>query len=244
MLNLLAGSKPTDAEYQRFIRETQFDYTKDLDAIAGSAQDGQVFFVLRGRFEWSRLRQYASGHGGECQDATCRIPAMKSGRWMSFKAIQPDVMCLALSGDPLAVNSFHREARPSPMAMPANPVWVHVSPSLLKSPLALPIPLRIFAISLQPANSVLLSLGPADQNDGAVFKVILDAYCPSQATAETIRNQMEIQTKMLKLELKREHQTPNPADFTGLLTAGTFQVIKNRLEATWPVRKELLNTLE
>jgi hypothetical protein len=72
----------------------------------------------------------------------------------------------------------------------------------------------------------------------------LDAVCPNKVTADTIRNQLELQTKLLKLELARERQQPNPADLTGLLTAGSFQVVNRHVIGTWPVRNELLKTLQ
>jgi hypothetical protein len=62
--------------------------------------------------------------------------------------------------------------------------------------------------------------------------------------AETTRGQLELDTKMLKLELAREHQQPNPADLTGLLAAGTFQVIDTEVIGAWPIKKELLNSLQ
>ena len=49
---------------------------------------------------------------------------------------------------------------------------------------------------------------------------------------------------MMTLELAREHEQPNAADLTGLLTAGSFQVVEKRVVGIWPVRKELLKTLQ
>jgi len=89
-----------------------------------------------------------------------------------------------------------------------------------------------------------LSLGSAGENTNAAFDIKLRARCPNEATAETARNQLDIETKMLKLEFAREHETPNAADLTGLLTAGTFQVVNKQVVGTWPVAKELLKTLQ
>jgi len=246
MLELLAGSKPNaDAEYQKFVRQTGFDYSRDLDAIAGAASKEELFFVIRGRFDWARLREYATAHAGSCASAVCSVPTSRPGRWASFFALQPDTMALALSAASSAVNALRPERRQSlQKPLPRQPVWVQVSPSLLRDPTNLPLAVRFFAASLQPANSVLLSLTPAYVDSGAAFNLQLEAECPSEATADSLRSQLEIQTKILSRELQAEREKPSPADLTGLLTSGSFQVVGKRAVGTWPVRKELLKTLE
>ena len=246
MLEMLSGPKPGgDAEYKKFVGETQFDYTRDLDAVAGSATNQQISLIVRGRFDWTKLRQYAAAHGGSCRHETCSLPASSPGKWASFLPIQPDVMGVALSADDSAAEQL-RPAHPQPAEpIPSTqPVWFRMSHSMLQNPLSLPLAVRIFAITLQSADPVILSMGRAPENGRAAFNVQLDALCPNAATAESIRNQLEIQTKMLSLELAREHAQANPADLTGLLTGGTFQVVEKRVVGTWPVRKELLNTLQ
>jgi hypothetical protein len=103
--------------------------------------------------------------------------------------------------------------------------------------------LQIFALSLQPAATVLLSAGQAEHSNEA-FTVQLEATFPNAPSADTTCKQLQIQTRMLKLELARENRQPDPADLTGLLTAGTFQVGNTHVFGTWPVRKELLKALE
>jgi hypothetical protein len=121
-----------------------------------------------------------------------------------------------------------------------NPVWVKPSQKLMKTPADVPLAVRIFAITLQAAESVTLSLG---SGSGGI-SLQLNAGFPNEPTAEAARNQMEIQTKMLKLQLAREQQQPSPADLTGLLTSGTFQVVHQRVIGVWPVRQELLRALQ
>ncbi len=245
MLNLLTGPKAVaDPEYQEFVRQTHFEYSKDLAALAGEADGEQLFFILRGNFDWRKLREYADAHAGGCAKGICKVPGSRTGRWISFRAIQPDVMALALSGDSSAVRALRGDQPGAAFGMPREPVWVNVSVSLLKNPVNLPQEMRIFAISLQSADSVLLSVGPAAENSDEAFTIRLDAACRRETTADTTRNQLEIETKMLKLELAREHRQANPADLTGLLTAGTFQVVNQHVIGRWPVRKELLNALE
>lgn len=245
MLNLLAGVKETeDREYSAFVRETHFDYKRDVEGIAGAVDGDRFFFVVRGYFDWNQLRQYAIKRGAVCGGNTCKMATGTAGRRASFFPIQPDVLALAFASDASAAAVLKPPGHAISESLPSHPVWMRVSQSLMKNPASLPPALRIFAISVQSANLVMLSLGPTEENSGAAFNLRLDASCPSQATAGTIRNQLEIQTKMLRLELTRERQRPNPADLTGLLTSGSFQVVGNTVIGIWPVSRELLRSLQ
>lgn len=242
LLQTLAGAnKIEDAEYRAFVRQTRLDYRGDIDAIAGAAEGGQVFFVVRGRFDWGKLRAYAASRGGGCKGAVCEAPASEAGRWASFVEIQPDAMGLALSADRNAAKALLPPGHAVSQPLPNRPIWARISSSDLKNPANLPLALRLFAISLQFANPVVLSLAPGDSGG---FKLELDAQCANPAMAATIREQLILDTKLLRLELAREHVQPNAADLTGLLTAGSFQVVDKRVVGTWPVRKELLKALE
>src|SRR5262249_32918637 len=64
-LKLAAQSKVTEEpEYQAFVRSTGFDYKSDLDAAAVAFHPDGDFFVVRGRFDWGKLRAYAKSQGG------------------------------------------------------------------------------------------------------------------------------------------------------------------------------------
>jgi len=244
VLGLFAGSKTTEEpEYREFVRQTHFDYTNDIRSIAGAADARQMLFIIRGRFDWNRLREYAAAHGGACEHGYCNLPTTERRRWASFLPIQSDVMGLAVSDNANAALALSPRRDRLSQPIPSQPVWVEVSRSFLEKPLSLPVPVRIFAISLEFADRVLLSLDSSASN-GAAFRLQLDAQCPTAATAETIKAQLDLQTRILRMELAREHQQPNPADFTGLLVAGTFQVLNKHVIGTWPIDKQLLKTLE
>jgi hypothetical protein len=246
MMRLLAGARPAEEkDYAVFVRQTGFDYTRDVDALAAAIKDDQIFFAARGRFDWDKLQSYVTGHGGKClPGGYCSIETSRPGRFASMRPVQPDVIALALSPDRSAVQSLHPPEYRRDQPLPGDPVWIKISPALLQNPVDIPVPLRIFAISLQSARLVIVSLDPAEGDAQAAFEIRLDAVCPNKVTADTIRNQLELQTKLLKLELARERQQPNPADLTGLLTAGSFQVVNRHVIGTWPVRNELLKTLQ
>lgn len=242
-LKLVEGTKPNqEKDYLAFVRETGFDYAKDLSAVAGMAADEQIWLALRGRFDWANLRQYAGAHGGKCDRDVCRVPGSTAGRIISFRAIQPDVLALAISGDRSGAERIR--AGQNSLAMASNaPLWIRPSATLLANPAVLPMALRIFAISLQSAQSVVLALEPSETN-GAAFAVSIDAAFTNQAAADTARDQLDRSTAMLKLEFERDHRKPDPGDLAWLLTAGSFQVAGRRVIGSWPVRRELLGTLQ
>jgi hypothetical protein len=244
VLGLFAGSKTVEErEYQEFVRQTHFDYRDDIQVIAGAADGKQVLLIVRGRFDWGRLRQYALAHGGTCKRSFCNLPTSNPGRWASFLPIQSDVIGLAVSKDSSAVLALSPRRDRISQQVSSDAVWVMVSPSLLEDPVSLPAPLRIFAISLQSADRVLLSLDSGVKS-GAAFSLQLDAECPTMAAAETIKTQLELQTRLSRMELAREHQQPSLADFAGMLVAGTFHLSDKHVIGTWPIHKELLNTLK
>lgn len=244
LLRSFGGFTPaSEKDYRDFIARTHFDYTRDMDALAGGFDSDQIFFLIRGRFDWGALRRFAVAHGGTCGDDACRAPGSKPNRWINFIRIQPNTVALAIGPNATAADLMRPPGRRLQDSPPGDPVWLRVSPTLIKDPTTLPGPLRIFALSLQPAASVLLSAGRAERSDEA-FTVQLEAAFPNAPSADTTCKQLQIQTRMLKLELARENRQPSPADLTGLLTAGTFQVGNTHVFGTWPVRKELLKTLE
>lgn len=244
MIGMLAGAQLEEGEYREFVRQTRFDYTRDIDAVAGSADGNQIFFLVRGRFDWNRLRAYATAHGGTCTGGICNAPGSRAGRWTSFCSIQRDVLALALSTNALAAKALQPPGHSLAEALPPQPVWIRVSRKLLSDPATLPLAIRLFAISLQSANPVVLSLTSVDGDGDVPFRLELDAQCSNAAAADTIRNQLELDTKMLQLGLAREHAQRDPAGLSGLLTSGVFQVVDTRVVGRWPLRKALLKTLQ
>jgi hypothetical protein len=244
LINLLANIQPAgEQDYRDFVSKTQIDYTRDLDTLAGATDGTQIFFVLRGRFQWDKLQDFAKAHAGVCGGDACSAPTSKEGRWANFVLIQPDVVALALSRDQAAADLLRPPGRRVQENPPAYPVWVQASPSLLKNPTSLPAVLRIFAITLQSAEAVTLSVNPG-RGDAQALTVQLEATFANQASAEATRNQCEIQTKMLKLALAREQQGAGPADLGGLLANGTFHLVERRVIGDWPVTPQLLAALQ
>jgi hypothetical protein len=244
MLDIVRGTTGhADPDYTRFVHETEFDYWKDLDAVAGSVSNGVTLLVVKGRFNWDRIRSYVQRQGGECEGNGCQLRGSGSGKWISTVRIQRNVLGIALGSSKSLSNEIHPGQRAITGELPAHSVWVRLAPSLVKDPFSVPVALRIFLISLQPAQSVMVALGPATAANDA-FEIELRAECKSVVAAETVRKQLEIQTRMLQIELAREHAESNPADLTGLLTAGRFDTSGKQVRGEWPVKRQLLAALK
>jgi hypothetical protein len=234
----------SDSDYEAFVRQTGFDYSRDLDAVAGSVTHEGTFIAAKGEFHWDRIRNYVQRAGGSCEADHCELRASSRGKWISTLRMQRDVISIALGASPSLRSQIHPGQAAIARPLPTASVWVRLAPSLVKDTSSLPAALRIFLISLQPADSVLIAVRPPSSGSKDAFEIELTARCMSAVAADTVRKQLEIQTNMLKLELAHEHQQANPADLTGLLTAGRFDTSENDVRGEWPVSKELLKALQ
>ena len=88
ILAALSGtSVAQEPEYKSFVVETGFDYEQDLDyAVAWFGKD-TTCVLLRGRFDWARLRAPTSrSQGGVCRNSFCRSTAApRRGGSLSFR---------------------------------------------------------------------------------------------------------------------------------------------------------------
>jgi len=235
LLGLLSNIKVApDRQYADFVSQTGFDYTRDLDAIVIGADSSQTFLIGRGRFAWDKLKSFATSHHGWCSDAGCQVPATTPGRWVNLITVQPDVLAVAISASPSDADNLRPPGRRVQEIIPNAPVWTKLSHALLLNPTALPLPVRIFAISLQSAGSVTISAMPD--------RLELEATFANSAAADTAMRQLQMQTRILTAALSKEKA--DSASIGGLLTGGNFWLAGNELRGQWPVRPEFLRALE
>jgi hypothetical protein len=241
VLDVFAGSQTAqEQDYQEFVRQTRFDYTKDIDSMAAAIDQKQMFFIVRGRFDWSRLRQYAMSHGGACQGDVCHAPTSKPNRWASFLPIQSNVMGLVVSADKTAASAFSARSDRRSVPMPPQPLWVNVPQSALRNAAALSPALQLFAAPLAQADRALFSIGGSE----SAWFIRLEAQCDSAQKAQTLKGLMEARTSILKRALAREQAQPNPADLAALIAEGTFALEGAKMTGTWPLHRELLRSLQ
>ena len=241
LLQLLAGSQMTaEPEYRAFVGKTRFDYAADLDAAAVSFAPSGRYVAARGRFDWDKLRAYAAESRGTCTGGFCRMAGSTPERNISWMPLQKSVLALAVSRDDQAAETMRRpdpDARP--MDAPRDAVWLSLPPAALKSGGELPAGTRMFARSLENADSIAFSLGP----DGPRFAVRMDVRCRAAADAGTLVEALARATGMVREFIVREHQTPNPRDLSGVLSGGAFRAQGARVFGYWPVERVFFEEL-
>jgi hypothetical protein len=241
VLQLLAGSKVAEEpEYKVFVMKTEFDYTRDLDAVLACFTPRAKYLVVKGRFDWSSLASYARDQGGACRDALCRMGGSTPERKISFFPMRPNLMGLAVAPDDSAAIDLQSTAtRQRTLEIPDAPVWVSIPPALLKSAEGLPPGTRMFAHTMENADGVTLAMVQA----GTRFEARLNVQCRSAQEAAALAGQLAGITGMLREMIAREHQAPNPQDLSGVLTSGTFNQVGTRVTGSWPLEKGFVEGL-
>lgn len=241
LLQMLAGSRVSaEPEYRDFVEKTHFDYTTDLDTALVSFAPSGKYCMLRGHFDWAKLRAYAVQAKGECRRDLCRMEGSTPERNISFVRLQRGLMALAISRDGEAAGGMRqRDADARPIEIPAAPLWVSLPGSALNAGPELPAGTRIFARTLANAQSVTLALAP----EGGRFALRMDVRCRTAAEAAALAQVLEKATAVLREMLAREGKTPNPRDLSGVLAAGTFRPAEAQVSGHWPVERGFFEEL-
>ena len=238
VLQLLSNSKtPEEPEYRQFIASTGFDYKRDLDQVMASFGPAGEYFLVRGRFEWMKLRAYAAAQGGSCRQWFCTMPGSKPERNISFYPLRDRIMALAVSRDSQAARDL-AEKREGQRALdiPADPVWLSVPAATLNSTDRLPTGTRMFAQSMGDAEEITLSAGP----QGGAYEARLNVRCRSEKEATRLVEQLERTTALLRKMIDKQHGAANSRDLSGVLTAGVFSRKEARVFGRWPLPQEFL----
>jgi hypothetical protein len=237
---LLDSSKATeDADYREFARKINLDWRQDLDSVMMAMAPSGKFMLVEGRFDWTRLRDYAKTAGGECFGSVCRVNGSTPERRISFLPLQDHLMALAVSTDEWAARALQGEAPGQDAVLPDAPVWIRVPGSALKSGAGLPDGTRMFARSLDQADFAMLTFA----QDGQRLAAKLDVRCNDPRAAADIAGELSHATTLLREMIAREHQTPNPADFSGVLTSGSFWSQGDRVYGKWPIERSFVENL-
>lgn len=240
ILNMIAGSKAAEElEYQQFVNQTMFDYRQDLDAVAVSFKDGQVFMAARGNFRWKNLMDYAVRQGGSCHNSFCTAPSSRPSRRISFYPLQPNLMALAISADDFAAYSVTHKNGKLALEPPAQPLWMLVPALALKNTDALPAGTKPYASALESAEQIVFTIGP----DSGHLQLSLQVTCRDPSSASKLLVDFQNATDTLRKWIEREHQQPNPADLSGVLVAGTFRRDDRRVYGQWPIPRAFVDSL-
>jgi hypothetical protein len=241
LLQLLAGAKSAeDPEYQSFVYATRFDYMNDLDsALVSFPRSGGSYFMVSGRFDWKSLRAYVKRENGLCVNSLCRLTGSTPDRHISFLPLRRDLMAMAVSTDQWAVDELAApRAGPNP-AMPEGVVWLRFPGALLKSASSLPDGTVSFARIVENAPMATISFVPEANRLTAKLEIL----CRTPEEANDLAAQLAAKTELARSLFAREHQTPSPADFSGIITAGVFRTEGARLLGTWPIERAFVQNL-
>jgi len=241
VLRLLDASKMAeDADYRAFAEKINLDWREDLDSAMVAVGPSGKFMLVHGRFDWRRLQSYAKGAGGECNAGGCRLPGSTPDRHISFQPLQRSLMALAVSkDDDWAVHRIGRSRSAPDSDVPDAPFWVRIPGAVLKAGGELPSGTRMFAHSVEQADSVTLLLAPT----GDRLEARLDVACRNDKDAVVMAGELTRVTAMLREMIEREHQKPNPADLSGVLTSGSFYSEGRRVLGRWPIEHSFLENL-
>lgn len=240
LLDLLAGSKAEEEpDYRRFVEQTGFDYRSDLDAIAAAFLSGDAYMVLRGHFDWKRLKEYALAQEGTCRNTICTMPGSSPDRHISFYPIRSDVLALAVSKQERGVDAISAGQWKNPSSLPPEPVWISVPSYMFQDVSGMPSGTHSFLTPLAQAQEVMFAIG----QQGARFQIRAEVVCASPQAANDLANQLMSATDLLRKMIARDHLTPNPRDLSAVLVAGSFEHKDRKVTGTWPIERGALEAL-
>jgi len=199
---LLRARVDPDPDYASFVRQTGFDYQRDLDAAAVCYLADRVYLLARGRFDPARLRQYALSQGGSCGggelEKPCRMPASRPDRTISFWLLTGGLLALATAPEAEAALQLG-----SPPAENAGPIARAAAAPDSRSPLlwmtAAPASLDLLGASATSPHLALLARALSGAERAYLFvsdrspdlAVSLTATCRSASQAGEIRQLLQ-----------------------------------------------------
>jgi hypothetical protein len=236
----LGGSRMSeDLDYKRFVSQTEFDYTQDLDSALVAFAPAGKYMLLRGRFEWTSLKKYVQAENGSCNNMLCRMNGSVPERHISFLPVQKTLMALAVSNDESAALRMTEVASGQDPEIPNAPVWVSLPPSIVRSGPKLPDDAQRFAKSLEHAESTTLEFVV----EGSHYAAKLSVRCTNEQDAAMLQAELTQATAALLRNLELNHHKPDPLELAGVLCAGTFTNQGRRVFGHWAIEKEFLQNL-
>ncbi len=249
LLSDVTGPRVTEEpEYKDFLAQTHFDYQRDLDRLAGATTGEETYLLLAGRFDWKKLSQYARGHGGQCLQGICSLPASRPNHWISFMPLRSNLMGLAISDKQRAVYSIGKIGS-AEVNVPKDPVWITIPHSILAKPHNLPPIAAALADAVGSATTLTLSLAnPTAQTgipglDQAAFVIRMQAGFDSDTKAVDMESQLIRATSLVKTMVETRQAHAGPTDLASILMRGSFQNAGGVVTGSWPVSREFVNSL-
>jgi hypothetical protein len=229
-----------EPDYRKFVEQSGFDYSRDLEAVAASFVNGEEFGAARGRFNWSKLSKYATSQGGSCKDSLCSLPASRPDFYISFYPLRTNVLAIAVSKDRSAANKIDPPHGVS-VFQDRGAVAISATGAEFEPGKSLPDGAQAFLSPLTKTRRVAFYVGQSAASNGLELR--LDAECPSSASAEDLAKQLRNTTDLLKSMLARQKMTPREDDLSGLLVSGIFTAQNARVSGKWPLNRRFVESL-
>jgi hypothetical protein len=180
-----------EPEYRVFVEQTHFDYLSDLDAALVSFHPRGTYLLLRGKFDWKRLKEYTVRQGGRCDNTLCRVAGSAPDRKISYFPLYPNVMAAAVSRNESAATELQAGRSGPEFAMPEDPVWSLIPIRAITNGAHVPAGTRAFARALEGADAVMLSVAP----EGGEIALKMDASCRSAGDARACATSLPASTR-------------------------------------------------
>jgi hypothetical protein len=236
---LLSASKiDPEPEYKQFLQGTGFNYRRDLDQLLASFSNSGTFFLARGRFDLTKLREYVQRQGGTCYEQLCRMQGSKPERRISFLPLRDDFIALAVSSDDLAATRLTKTGQALETPLPTSPVWLSVPGATLRQPGLIPPGMKQMLSTLTSADRVVIDVGPTSGG----IEARLDASCRTKDDASVLASQLRTAAGLIREGIANKTLPPDD-DLARMLAAGTFDHTGSHVAGRWPVAKGLLDSL-
>ena len=199
-----APQPPADAEYEKFVQDTGFNYERDLDRVAvavlKNGQDSTLFAMAEGRFDRKKISAYVSRSGKRENRAGREIfsvPVSGSARRISFTFLRNDR--IALTDDAnlgLFLPESHKDAdtqawRARFVRLAGSPVFAVVRQDAATSAaLAAQAPGGIRSPQLSALLGQLQWITIAGKPDGERLRVVLEGESTADATMRQLSDLM------------------------------------------------------
>ena len=232
-----AGKQAEEPEYVQFVKETGFDYKRDLDLVIASYSTAETLAILTGRFNWHGMQQYAARSGGGCKDGVCRMAASTPGRHLSYAKLTEGQLAFASSADSDAVTKLTRPSGASPSMPPNQPIWFLIPPELLKDTSALPGAAQMFATALSGNGQVLVAIGAGN---GGGYEARLEVECQTPELAAQIVRELQAATTVLRRTVPAQQ---GQQTLSGILSGGKFHSENTKITGLWPIEAGFFEAL-
>jgi hypothetical protein len=260
VLGLAAPGPAEDRDYRNFVRDTGFDYTRDLDKVAvafwpsnlvsaaGSIGQNRVLAVADGRFDQQKIKTYALRTGHTLKQGADTIYSIPGNPPVAFKFLLPTRIVIASGPDPVSLltvtgdpsNAAAIQARISRVA--GAPIFAVAQASTLPDSFY-----SSFKNSPQLDQLVrgIRELTLAAQPHGANMKTVVDAQCDSAKNAlyiSTLADTFRVigRAELADPKVRRQMTRQQDRFLTGLLNDASVNRDSNWVRLTFEITPAML----